>query len=121
MIQQKIKQIKMQKKQSQDLQKQRRMFLVIALFVATGALGFISFGNIGENLVYYWDPSQVIEAQEQAYGATIRLGGVVKAGTLDWDTEANELILSLPMEKQNSMYMRKEPLLKCFVRGSVWS
>lgn len=78
-------------KQSQDLQKQRRMFLVVALFVATGALGFISFGNIGENLVYYWDPSQVIEAQEQAYGATIRLGGVVKAGTLDWDTEANEL------------------------------
>ena len=78
-------------KQSQNLQKQRRMFLVLALFVATGALGFISFGNIGENLVYYWDPSQVIEAQDQAYGATIRLGGVVKAGTLDWDTEGNEL------------------------------
>ena len=77
--------------QSQDLQKQRRLFLVLALLVATGALGFISFGNIGENLVYYWDPSQVVEAKEQAYGATIRLGGVVKTGTLDWDTQANEL------------------------------
>ena len=76
---------------AQSQQKQRRLFLVIALLVATSALGFISFGNIGENLVYYWDPSQVIEAKEQAFGATIRLGGVVKVGTLDWDTQANEL------------------------------
>ena len=72
-------------------QKQRRTFLVLSLLVATAALGFISMGNIGENLVYYWDPTQVIHAEDEAYGATIRLGGVVKEGTLDWDTQANEL------------------------------
>ena len=32
----------------------------------------ISFGSLDE-LVYYWDCSQVVEAGEQAYGATIRL------------------------------------------------
>ena len=71
--------------------KQRRMFLAGALLCATLALGFVSFGNLGENLVYYWDPSQIEEAGEKAYGATIRLGGVVKSGTLKWDTQSNEL------------------------------
>ena len=41
-------------------QTQRRLYLVGALVVAGGALAFISFGNVGENLVYYWDPSQLV-------------------------------------------------------------
>jgi cytochrome c-type biogenesis protein CcmE len=69
----------------------RRIFLAGALLVAASALAFISMGNIGENLVYYWDPTQLSAAGDKAYGATIRLGGVVKAGTLDWDTDSNEL------------------------------
>lgn len=72
-------------------QGQRRMILVGALLVMFGALGVISFGSLDDNLVYYWDCSQVVEAGEQAYGATIRLGGVVKDGSLDWDPESNEL------------------------------
>lgn len=72
-------------------QGQQRMILVVALLVMFGALGFVSFGSLDENLVYYWDCSQVVEAGEQAYGATIRLGGVVKEGSLDWDPESNEL------------------------------
>ena len=34
---------------------QRRLVLVVALLVMFGALGFVSLGNLGENLVYYWD------------------------------------------------------------------
>lgn len=68
---------------------QRRLFLVGALAVAGAALGVISFGNIGENLVYYWDPTQLVEAGDKGVGATVRLGGLVKAGTVDWrQTEA---------------------------------
>lgn len=63
---------------------QRRLFLVGALAVAGAALGVISFGNIGENLVYYWDPTQLVEAGDKGVGATVRLGGLVKAGTVDW-------------------------------------
>ena len=72
-------------------EQQRRLFLVGSLLIASTALAFISFGNLGENLVYYWDPSQVILAGDEAYGATIRLGGVVKEGTLKWDEAKNEL------------------------------
>ena len=70
---------------------QRRIFLFVSLLFAGLALGFISFGNIGENLVYYWDSSQVVEAGDKAYGATIRLGGVVQPGTLDWNSDSNNL------------------------------
>ena len=69
----------------------RRLFLVGALVVAGTALGFVAFGNMGENLVYYWDPTQLVEAGSKADGATVRLGGMVKKGTLDWHADSNEL------------------------------
>ena len=70
---------------------QRRLFLVGALTIAAAGLGFVAFGNIGENLVYYWDPSQLVAAGDKSYGATIRLGGVVKEGTMNWNPDASEL------------------------------
>lgn len=69
----------------------RRLFLVGALAVAATALGFISFGNMGESLVYYWDPTQLVEAGDKAYGATVRLGGLVQTGTVDWRPDEGQL------------------------------
>ena len=69
----------------------RRAYMLGALTVAALALGFVAFGNIGQNLVYYWDPTQLVAAGDKSIGATIRLGGVVKAGSLDWDPDASEL------------------------------
>ena len=76
--------------------RQRRMALVGALAVAGAALGFVAFGNIGENLVYYWNPTQLVQAGDKSIGATIRLGGVVKGGTVDWrpDDEALAFVVS---------------------------
>ncbi len=76
---------------SQKESRQRRLFLLGALAVAGGALGVVAFGNVGENLVYYWDPTQVTEAGKDAIGPTIRLGGVVQSDTMDWDPDASEL------------------------------
>ena len=75
---------------------QRRIALVASLLVAGAALAFVSFGNIGENLVYYWNPTQLVEAGDKSIGATIRLGGVVKGGTVDWqpDDEALAFVVS---------------------------
>ena len=70
---------------------QRRLFLVGALVVAGGALGAVAFGSMGENLVYYWDPTQLVAAGDDGVGATVRLGGVVKPGTVDWRPAENAL------------------------------
>ena len=60
----------------------RRLFAVLALAVAAAALLAITLGGIGKNLVYYWGPTELHAAGDKAIGATIRLGGLVKRGTL---------------------------------------
>ena len=64
-----------------------------ALLVAGAALGGIVLlsDQIGENLVYYWSPSEVRSHGEKAYGPTIRLGGVVRPGSIQWDPAAPRL------------------------------
>ena len=57
-----------------------RLIAIGALLVAASALGWIAFGSIGENLVYYWKPGEMIAQGDKAYGATIRLGGIVVPG-----------------------------------------
>jgi cytochrome c-type biogenesis protein CcmE len=59
-----------------------RLFAVGALLIAAIAFGVITFSGIGENLVYYWNPTQLHQAGNKAVGATIRLGGLVKEGTV---------------------------------------
>lgn len=74
---------------------QRRLFLAGALLVAGVALGVIAMGGIGENLVYFWTPAQVHENADKAVGATIRLGGVVQADSVDWKQESQELTFTV--------------------------
>ncbi|HWS72507.1 MAG TPA: cytochrome c maturation protein CcmE [Thermoanaerobaculia bacterium] len=59
-----------------------RLFLVVALGVAGIAFGVIAFSGINKNLVYYWTPNDLRLHGQQAYGATIRLGGQVAPGTV---------------------------------------
>lgn len=68
-----------------------RLIAVAALAVAAAGLGVIAFGNLGENLVYYWSPQEMLDQGKNAFGPTIRLGGVVKSGTIEWDANHTSL------------------------------
>ena len=59
-----------------------RRFTVVAVLVAAGALLAIAAGGINKNLVYYWTPTDLHANGEKAYGATIRLGGMVAPGSI---------------------------------------
>ena len=62
----------------------RRLVLAAVAVAITGAvLAFLAFGGIGENLVYYWSPTELDGAGDDAIGATIRLGGLVEPGTIE--------------------------------------
>lgn len=56
-----------------------------ALMIAGAALVFIATGKLGDNLVYYWTPTDMIAQGANAYGPTIRLGGLVVPGTISWN------------------------------------
>lgn len=60
----------------------RTALVALAVAVALGAVIALAVGGIGENLVYYWGPTEVRAAGDKAVGASIRLGGLVKKGSL---------------------------------------
>src|SRR5260370_16080759 len=59
-----------------------RLFMIGAFLVAAVAFVVISAGGINKNLVYYWTPTDLHAAGDKAYGATIRLGGMVTVGSI---------------------------------------
>lgn len=59
-----------------------RWAVAIALLVAAVGFAFIAASRIGNNLVYYWSPSDLLHAGDKARGASIRLGGLVAPGSL---------------------------------------
>ncbi len=71
-----------------DRDRRRRVLgLAIGLTVIAGAFGYLAFSNVGENLVYYWSPSELRAEGEGAVGSMVRLGGLVEAGTIRRDAD----------------------------------
>ena len=73
----------------------QKAFAILAILVAGAALAFLAFGGIGDNLVYYWTPEEMMANADKAKGATIRLGGVVEQDSLDWNKDSNQLKFKL--------------------------
>ena len=67
---------------TETMKRSSRWFMLGAFLVAGAAFIVIAWGGINKNLVYYWTPSDLFANGDKAYGATIRLGGMVTAGSI---------------------------------------
>lgn len=67
---------------TEAMKRRSRRFMIAAFAVAAVAFIVIAAGGINKNLVYYWTPTDLHKAGDKAYGATIRLGGMVAAGSI---------------------------------------
>lgn len=67
---------------SDVMRRRTRRFVILSLAVAALAFLAIAAGGINDNLVYYWTPTDLRAAGNKAYGATIRLGGMVADGSI---------------------------------------
>ena len=56
--------------------------MLAAFLVAGAAFVVIAASSMNKNLVYYWTPTDLVANGDKAYGATIRLGGMVSSGTI---------------------------------------
>jgi cytochrome c-type biogenesis protein CcmE len=62
-----------------------RWGLLLAVAIVVGAIAWLAFSGIGSALVYYRTPTELRAMGEEAIGASLRLGGVVKPDTLSCD------------------------------------
>lgn len=75
--------------------KKTRLFAILALAVAASAFALVALGGLGENLVYYWGPTELRQAGDKAVGATVRLGGQVVEGSIDFDEKTTRLAFEI--------------------------
>lgn len=68
--------------ESDKVRRKTRLFMLGAFVVAGIAFTVIAASGISENLVYYWTPSDLVSNGQKAYGANIRLGGMVAKGSI---------------------------------------
>lgn len=68
--------------ESDRVRRKTRWFMLGAFVVAGIAFTVIAASGISENLVYYWTPSDLQANGQKAYGANIRLGGMVAKGSI---------------------------------------
>jgi cytochrome c-type biogenesis protein CcmE len=62
--------------------KGRKIGLIISVLVIAGSLAYLAFGNFGQNLVYFFTPSEVLKFSPDYYGKKVRVGGLVVAGSV---------------------------------------
>ena len=62
----------------------QRLFVAGASIAVLGIFGFVLWNGLGENSVYYLEPSEALERRaEFADGDPLRLGGLVVVGSLE--------------------------------------
>lgn len=69
----------------------RRLGLVAGLLVLLSGFGYLLWGGIGESLVYFLTPTELVAKGADGYEVPVRLGGMVVPGSVHWDAERLDL------------------------------
>lgn len=64
---------------------------LVGILAVLGGFGYLLYGGIGENLVYYLTPSELEARGAEVQDAPVRLGGVVVPESVNWDPDALDL------------------------------
>ncbi|NIP78915.1 MAG: hypothetical protein GWM90_06840 [Gemmatimonadetes bacterium] len=64
---------------------------LLGAILVLGGFGYLIWGGLGSNLVYFLTPSELLARGDAAYEQPVRLGGQVVPGSIQWDAEALDL------------------------------
>lgn len=62
-----------------------RIGFILGIAVILGGLGYLIFGRLEKNIVYFLTPSELLAKGTEAVNQPVRLGGAVKKDSLVWD------------------------------------
>lgn len=65
--------------------------LILTLLIVLGGFGYLIYGGLDDNLVYFLTPTELMAKGDSAAGKPVRLGGMVKPGTVKWDADKLDL------------------------------
>ena len=76
----------------------KKLTFTAGAVVVLAVFGYFAFGGLGQSLVYFWTPTELLAEGDAAYGASVRLGGMVEPGSVQWDAQTHELEFRLTDE-----------------------
>ena len=79
--------------------------ILVLVAVVLMVIGYLAFSSVGNALVYYLTPTELLARGEAAVGETVRLGGLVEAGSVAGP--ATDLTSSSPMARAGSRFTRR--------------
>jgi cytochrome c-type biogenesis protein CcmE len=71
---------------------------ILAMVIILSGFGYLMYGGIGENLVYFHTPGELLALGSDAYEKPFRLGGQVVPGTVKWNADDLDLRFTLQDE-----------------------
>ena len=72
-------------------QGRRKSALVVAVVIILAAFGFLLYGGIDKNVVFFLTPEELLARGTSAYDVPVRLGGLVQPGSVKWDADKLDL------------------------------
>ena len=78
---------------------------LIGFLIILAAIGYLAWGGLGKSLVYYVLPSEYADNPAKYAGKRVRLGGLVKQGSVQYNPKTLELkfvitdgVVDIPVE-----------------------
>jgi cytochrome c-type biogenesis protein CcmE len=71
--------------------KRARGAVIAGVCLVLGAFAYLLWGGIDGNIVYFLTPSELMAKGTEGYDAPVRVGGMVQAGSVQWDKDKLEL------------------------------
>ena len=66
----------------------KRLFGAGAAVAILGTFGYLLFGGLGENIVFFFTPQELLAREEKGYDVPVRLGGQVLPGSVNWNADS---------------------------------
>jgi cytochrome c-type biogenesis protein CcmE len=64
---------------------------LVGIATVAALLTYLLWGSLGNNLVYYLTPTELLAKGPAAQGTPLRVGGTIQPGTVHWDATTHEL------------------------------
>jgi len=69
----------------------RKRTAIIGAAVVLGTFGWMLYGGLDKNVVFFLTPKELLAKGTQGYDVPVRLGGQVKPGSVKWNDQTLDL------------------------------